>query len=178
MACALTFGLSGCRHKRVLPPLPPIAEPVDLAQLPSADPPAMIQPPDVTLPPIPIATGPSPRRERRRKTTPTTQNASGSTQTPAADTPAAVSSDDAAIGALSLGGEANPRAQREAADTIGSIDKRLNALPAPRVDEEKAQVSRIKNFLRQAQDALTSGDIEGATTLATKAKLLLDDLQK
>ena len=47
-----------------------------------------------------------------------------------------------------------------------------------KVDAEKAQISKIRNFQRQAQEALTSGDLEGAKTLATKAKLLLDDLEK
>ena len=47
-----------------------------------------------------------------------------------------------------------------------------------KTDEQKAQVSKVKNFLKDAQDALKSGDAEGAKTLATKAKLLLDDLEK
>jgi ribosomal protein S20 len=39
-------------------------------------------------------------------------------------------------------------------------------------------VSKVRNFWKDAQDALKSGDAEGAKTLATKAKLLLDDLEK
>ncbi len=39
-------------------------------------------------------------------------------------------------------------------------------------------MSKIKNFQRQAKQAMSSGDAEGAKTLATKAKLLLDDLDK
>jgi len=36
----------------------------------------------------------------------------------------------------------------------------------------------VRNFRKDAQEALKSGDAEGAKTLATKAKLLLDDLEK
>jgi ribosomal protein S20 len=61
---------------------------------------------------------------------------------------------------------------------IASIEKRLNALSAQQTDEQKAQVSKVKNFLKDSQEALKSGDAEGAKTLATKAKLLLDDLEK
>jgi len=61
---------------------------------------------------------------------------------------------------------------------IAANEKRLNALPIQVSDEQKAQISKVKNFQRQAQEALNSGDAEGAKTLATKAKLLLDDLTK
>jgi hypothetical protein len=163
----------------MLPPLPPVINPVELVQVPQKDPAPMIQAPDVQLPAVPVATGASPRHERRRRTVPAGQNPAGTPQTPAVDAaPPAASPEETAIGALSLGGEANPRAQQEAAELIESIDKRINGLDAQKVDAEKGQVSRIKNFQRQAQGALNSGDVEGAKTLATKAKLLLDDLQK
>jgi hypothetical protein len=61
---------------------------------------------------------------------------------------------------------------------IASIQNRLSNLSANKVRQERSQVSRIRNFRRQAQDALNSGDVEGAKTLATKARLLLDDLEK
>jgi hypothetical protein len=89
-----------------------------------------------------------------------------------------MSPEETAIGALSLGGEANPRSQQEAAELLSSVERRLSGLPTSKAKAEKAQVSRIINFQRQAQAALDSGDAEGAKTLATKAKLLLDDLEK
>jgi hypothetical protein len=87
-------------------------------------------------------------------------------------------SESAAIGALTSGGETYSKSQQEAADMIAANEKRLNALPIQVSDEQKAQISKVKNFQRQAQEALNSGDAEGAKTLATKAKLLLDDLTK
>jgi len=91
---------------------------------------------------------------------------------------AAPAPEETAIGALTAGGEANPQTKQEAADLITSSEKRLNALPAQKAEDEKAQVSKVKNFLKDAQEALKTGDAEGAKTLATKAKLLLDDLEK
>ena len=88
------------------------------------------------------------------------------------------SPEETAIGALTAGGEANPQTKQEAADLITSSEKRLNSLPPQKAEDEKAQVSKVKNFLKDAQEALKTGDAEGAKTLATKAKLLLDDLEK
>jgi ribosomal protein S20 len=86
--------------------------------------------------------------------------------------------EDTAIGALTAGGEANPQTKQEAADLITWSEKRLNALPAQKAEDERAQVSKVRNFLKDAQEALKTGDAEGAKMLATKAKLLLDDLEK
>jgi ribosomal protein S20 len=86
--------------------------------------------------------------------------------------------DTVEIGELTAGGAANPQAQQAAADLVASIEKRLNGLSAQTVRRQRTQVSRIRNFWQQAQAALSSGDVEGAKTLATKANLLLDDLQK
>lgn len=175
--CAvLTCGLSGCMHlqkRPKVPVLPPVLTPIELERLPPPENPPLVDTPVVELPPIPVAAAAaSPRRERRRiaptKAVPAPEEASPE---PATDT-------TVAIGELTAGGAANPQAQQEAADLIASIEKRLNALSAQTVRRQRAQINRVRNFWRQAREALNSGDTEGATTLATKAKLLLDDLEK
>jgi hypothetical protein len=83
-----------------------------------------------------------------------------------------------AIGALSTGGDATPQSQQQAQDLIASILRRIAALPANIADAQKRQVRQVRNFIDQAQKALSSGDAEGARNLATKAKLLMDDLEK
>lgn len=177
LTCVLSYGLSGCRHKAVVPPLPAITQPVELVDVPRSSPPPMVEPPQITLPPVPMASGAHPRRERKRRAP--NAPASPGAEAEATSSPAATASPETtAIGSLSLGGVANPRAQQEAADLIGSIERRLNSLSAQKAEAEKSQVSRIRNFEHQAQEALNSGDVEGAKTLATKAKLLLDDLEK
>jgi|UPI00047EF2E4 hypothetical protein len=178
-ACVLTIGLTGCRHKHVLPPLPPVAPAMVLLKPPAPDPPPMIPLEQIDLPPVPVASsGGTPRRERRRKTTTQPSAATGASSVTAVDTPPPASPEETAIGALSLGGEASPQAQQEAADLLASIDRRLAGLPSSKKSADRAQISRIRNFGRQAQEALKSGDVEGAKTLATKARLLLDDLER
>lgn len=179
LSCAMAIGLAGCRHKPVLPPRAAVIQPVAVLRSPEPDPPPMIPLVKVDLPPVPMASGATPRRERRRRSTSQSAVTNSPANAPAdtATAPAAPPEADP-IGSLSLGGEASPRAQQEAADMIASIEQRISALPNGKARQERAQVSRIRNFRRQAQEALNSGDVEGAKTLATKARLLLDDLEK
>jgi hypothetical protein len=171
------FALSGCRHRPQIAPLPPIQTPVELVEIPASENPPVLDVPQVKLPPEPTAAAAARLRRERRKvvakvapTTPAAPPTQAVTTEPDADT--------AAIGALTAGEEANPQTKQAAAELIASIEKRLNSLPAQTTEEQKAQISKVRNFWRDAQDALKSGDAEGAMTLATKAKLLLDDLEK
>jgi hypothetical protein len=126
----------------------------------------------VNLPPMPIAAAAAtPRRERRRV-------APKSATAPVEEAAPEPAAEDAGIGDLTAGGAANPQAQHEAASLIHTIELRLKGLPTQTARRQRAQVNRVRNFWKQAQDALSSGDVEGATTLATKANLMLDDLEK
>jgi ribosomal protein S20 len=136
----------------------------------------MVETPHIGLPPVPVASNAKPKRERKKPPVKATPAPEPPTQLASA-TPAH-SPEETAIGALTAGGEENPQTKQEAADLITSSEKRLNALTPQKAEDEKAQVSKVKNFLKDAQEALKSGDAEGAKTLATKAKLLLDDLEK
>jgi hypothetical protein len=78
---------------------------------------------------------------------------------------------------LSAGGDSAAQSQQQARDLIASLVKRIAALSAKTISAEKRQVSQVQNFIRQAQRALDSGDADGAKNLATKAKLLMDDLE-
>jgi molybdopterin converting factor small subunit len=82
------------------------------------------------------------------------------------------------VGALTAGGDAEPAEQQKASESISEVEKRLAGLSAATLETQKDGVARVRNFLRQANDALKNGDADGALTLATKAKLLLDDLLK
>jgi hypothetical protein len=173
----LTVGLSGCMHlhkRPKVPVLPPVLTPIPLETIPGPLSPPMLTAPAVELPPMPIATAAaSPRKERKRVAPKTAATA------PVEDTaPQPAPDEAAAIGDLTAGGAANPQAQEEAASLIRLIQKRVSGLSAQTARKQHAQINRVQNFRRQAQDALKSGDVEGATTLATKANLLLDDLDR
>jgi ribosomal protein S20 len=174
----LAIGLAGCRHKPQLAPLPPVLTPVALLDIPEPENLPMVEVPPEKLPPVPIsADAGKPKRKKKQapKVVTPPEPAPG---TQIASTAPVPSPEETAIGALTAGGETNPQTKQEAADLIASIEKRLNALPAQKADEQKAQVSKVRNFWKDAQEALKTGDAEGAKTLATKAKLLLDDLEK
>jgi len=172
----LTVGLGGCRRRAQVVILPGILTPVALEEIPEPENLPTIEVQQTNLPPVPaVASAGTPKRERKKpapKTAPVPEPVQIASVAPP------LSPEETAIGALTPGGETNPQTKQEAADLITSSEKRLNALPTQKAEEEKAQVSKVKNFLKDAQDALKTGDAEGAKTLATKAKLLLDDLEK
>lgn len=155
LVCALVLGLGGCRHKPVVPVLPPISQPMELATLPSPRTLPVIEPVVPHLPPVPIASAAAHPRTRRRRPAAIATAPTPSQAVDAPEAPAQTAAEVTAIGALSSGGDLNSHAQQEATDLIGSVDRRLNALPAQKVESEKTEISKIRNFQRQAQEALT-----------------------
>ena len=84
-----------------------------------------------------------------------------------------------AIGQLTTGDSAlGERTKHEAADLIGATQQGLGGIKRPLSNDEKATAAQIHNYLKQAQQALDNGDADGAHLLATKAKVLLDELTK
>ena len=81
-----------------------------------------------------------------------------------------------AIGQLSSGDGSDLRSQTDA--SIQSTDRALKQITRPLSDTEKKTAAQITEFLKQARSALGSGDVDGAHTLALKAKVLLDQLTK
>jgi hypothetical protein len=69
----------------------------------------------------------------------------------------------------------NSGSRQQASDLIDSTQRGVNGLRNLNGDQSKT-VARIRSFLDQAQRALHNGDLDGAHTLATKAKTLLDEL--
>ena len=172
VCCALTlsFVLSGCRHKPVRSPLPiGVLAPVDLEMPPADDnPPTIAELPPPDLGQLPSPPPPSPPRRRPAP--------------PKENEPTQVASNDAAatlaIGALSAGGDDTSHSAQQVQDLINTVLKRVSALSSDTASAQRREVRQVRNFLDQAQKALKSGDAEGANTLATKATLLMDDVEK
>ena len=170
LCLVLTGGLAGCHHKTLRSALPQGAlAPVDLEEPEAPEslpmiaelPPPELGPPSPAPPPRPVP--------RRRPPTPKED-----TQPPTQVASAA----PLVIGDLTTGGDAAPQSQQQARDLIASIGKRIAALPKKTLDGQKKQVSEVRHFLEQAEKALNTGDADGAMNLATKAKVLMDDLEK
>jgi hypothetical protein len=165
-------GLGGCR-RRVLRPVLPLGSlaPIELEAATDPDSLPLIE--SVPLPELGPLPPPPPAKPVPKKTPATKEEAQPPVQAAAAPESAAL-----AIGVLSIGGDAALQSQQTARDLIAAITKRIAALPSRIADASKEQVRQVRHFLDQAQQALNSGDAEGATNLATKAKLLMDDLEK
>lgn len=172
LGCA---AITGCHHKTKVAPPPPLPPPAPVALVPA---PESVTPPQVqSVPEPPIPAMPAPQKVKRKKKKPAVVVA------PAATAPVEVASNTPpapvnVVGALSAGGDAASGEKEKAVESINEVEKRLTGLPASTLEAEKEGVVRVRNFLRQAHDALKSGDADGALTLATKAKVLLDDLAK
>jgi hypothetical protein len=81
-----------------------------------------------------------------------------------------------AIGNLSTGDPASSRYQTE--DSIAAVERGLNGINRPMNDTEQKTAGQIREYLKEAKAALTSGDTDGAHTLTEKAKALLAELTK
>ncbi|QEE29499.1 hypothetical protein FTW19_16740 [Terriglobus albidus] len=137
------------------------------ADIPAPPPPA---PPKQEEPQHP----PKTQGRRRPQTQPTTTpppTQSASTGTPAPDTASV-------IGELSTGGDTSAQARQQAAELIAATQRRLEGLSGSVAGSHKTAVDQIKDFLLKAREALKAGDVDGANTLTTKAKLLLDDIAR
>jgi hypothetical protein len=170
--------------KGTLPP-PDTTQQQEKSETPLASP---LPPPSAQSVPLPP---PTPKKVRKKpkpapsKSTDTTQTAVGTSgSTPAANgaTAQAASSPGGSgspIGQLTTGDSAlGERTKHETADLIGGTQQGLNGIKRSLSTDEQVTASQIRTFLKQAQQELDSGDTDGAHTLATKAKLLLDELTK
>ena len=188
-ALLLPVLVGGCHHRTVQPIVLPQTTPVPLANEP-VSPPLLSEPPKPKLPEVPVAEAATkPKRVRRKAKAPPTvavavtpppvaAEAHAPTTEAGAATAAGERESAAAIGALTVGGEQDGKTKQDAAELIAANERRLNALPADVAKGQATLVAKVRNFQRDAQQALGSGDVEGARTLATKGKLLLDDLEK
>ncbi len=194
-ALLLCVALAGCHHQAKP------SQPSGQTQTPNI---FVKAPEEATLPPMQADPPPTltdakpaavaeevkPKKKPKRQTPPSSPgnaapaNGAGSAVTASTTPPAPangsapVPAEDSTLGALSPGGDADPKQQQEVAEKISGVDKRIADLPTATADKEQKQIAKVKLFLKEASDALKSGDVEGAKILATKAELLLDDLQK
>jgi hypothetical protein len=168
--CAfLAIGLAGCGHKQMKVHIP-VTSPVDLETL-AATTEGDIDP--IPQPELAPLTWPEPAKPPVRRRVPPREDASGAPQ-PGSDTPGPA---ELAIGALTSGGDATPQSQQQARDLIASVDRRITTLPAKVADAQKPQLRQVRKFLDDAKQALNTGDADGATNLANKAKVLMDELE-
>ncbi len=179
MVATLSFALVGCRHKQQVAAiaLPP-PTPVPLEKTPEPNSPPLVATVPLQPAPQPSVTPPKKIRKPKKKAAPVVV-----APVPGIPPPAEVASSGPlpeanVIGALTPGGESGPEKQKEASDLISDLQKRVAGLSKDVRSKQREGLERVKLFQRQAEMALKGGDADGAVTLATKAKLLLDELVK
>ncbi len=172
----LPFFLTACIHKqqaKVQPLAPPI---VDNPPPPPSTADPNLPPPVITIPneptvPLPTPPKQQPKHRKPKNTQPQQQPTPPSTQEAANVAP---NPSVSAIGELSSG---DPGVSRQGtSDQIASTERGLNNITRPLSDNEQKIAAQIRDFLKQARAALTSGDLDGAHTLASKAAVLLKEL--
>jgi len=97
------------------------------------------------------------------------------TDNPPAPAPEAETPGVSAIGQLSSGDPSEQR--RETEDSIAATERGLHGIGRSLSTQEQKTARQIREFLKQAREALISGDVDGAYTLAAKAKVLLGELR-
>lgn len=177
-AWVLPWFLTGCWfHRNEKPPAPAVAPKV--AANGSTPQPTPEPPPELTIPTkprvsesrLPYESTRQPSKHKKQAVVspaPDTQPQQASSVSP----PLAVN----AIGQLSTGDPAGARQATE--NSLNDIERGLNGISRQFDDQELTTASHIREFLKQAREALRSGDVDGASTLAAKAKVLLQELTR
>lgn len=167
-ACAVvTLLLAGCSHKQIRAHIPvPLPVALDVGEQPQSE----IEP--VPEPEVGPFQWPEPPRPPVRRKPPPREDAGGVPPTEPATQP------ELSIGMLSPGGEASAQSQQQARDLIASTERRITSLPQRLANTQRSQVRQARNYLDESKKALNTGDAGGAMNLATKAKLLMDELER
>lgn len=181
---ATTATIVGCRHHintiNVLPPpshpveKPPVVPLATEGNIPTLAAPAS---PDVVLG---GAVAPAPHKREWRSRADGSSSDAKNNSANAAENAAAGGEPSTAtpIGQLS----AAPNTQSLPGKTsieqeINSIQKQLDGIHRALNVSEQKTASQIRTFLAKASNALQAGDLDGAHTLAVKARVLLNELQ-
>ena len=170
LSLGAAMSLAGChRNPKVVSAATPPPPPVEMVSVPPPSHPTEPIPeePVIASPELPLTVPPvrRPQPPRRRPApAPPTQTA-------------VVAPPPMDLGNLTTGGEStNTSLLNETDDLLRTQRRRLAAISAATIALHTQQVEQARLFLKQATDAWTKQDIEGARTLATKAKVVLDEV--
>jgi ribosomal protein S20 len=173
VAWLLPLLLTACFHKTPQTQVQPLAPPIEDAPPLKPEPsPTDLPPPVVTAPnqqPSDANAQPQPAPKppvRHKKPAPPASTQQASNGSPGVS----------AIGQLSSGDPTE--LQQQAMNSITAIERGLNSISRNLNGQEQKTAAQIREFLKHARTALASGDVDGAQTLAAKAKVLLGELSQ
>lgn len=181
----LAMSLSGCQKQAKAPvqpqaeaPILPPSKMVYIPNLPALPPPSL---PDVAVATTPPET-PEPvhsRKVTRHKSSVARSDAQGTekNEQPATQAGNNAATDASPIGQLSSTEETVSSQGRQSIERqITDTENGLNGIKRALSSDEQLTSTQIKTFLTKAKQALAENDLDGAQTLADKAKVLLQEL--
>jgi outer membrane biosynthesis protein TonB len=186
----LAVFMAGCRHKaKVAPPPAAQAPAVPLSTVAAGVPPPRLPQPNLPKvnPPGTQTAAPEekpkphkPAHHKPKHTVEPEPTPAKDQSTPATEQAATGEGNGMSpIGQLSAAGEStNAPRRHQILDEINSTESGLNDIKRPLSRDEQTTAAQIRTFLAKATDALNQEDLDGAHTLVTKAKVLLDELKK
>jgi len=166
--------LTACFHRTHPSRLQPYAPPISSVPKPTTS--AVDLPPSATtIPSQPVATDAEvalPQKPTKHKKAANKNTQQAANPAPPPNEVPGVS----AIGQLSSGDPTDLR--RETVESIATIERGLIGINRQLSDAEQKTAVQIREYLKQAREALETGDVDGAHTLAAKAKVLLSELNQ
>ncbi len=165
---AAAIAADRCFHKKQVAQNQPVAPPIEDTTPPRPEP-ANLPPPVVSIPEQSQQQQITPPSEPVKKPAKHKKPANPNTQV-ASNTMPPVS----AVGNLTTNDPPNLRQSTDA--LIQQTEKSLNGISRQLNYQEQKTAAQIREYIKHAREALTAGDVDGASNLATKAKLLLDEL--
>lgn len=103
---------------------------------------------------------------------------------PAADAVAATSPDTPGdetkgiLGQLSTGSSVTSKDRDRVVSEIEHQDERMTQARSRQIESDAAVLLQVDAFLKKARLAIANSDVDGANTLTTKARVLLDELEQ
>ena len=179
VALVLVLALTACHNKNQVQNQPPLAPPIeDTPPPPPSKAPADLPPPVIT---VPQQAQPATQAQTTTPPPPPPPKPKHHKPKPADQGNAEVAQNNGEP-QVSAEGSFTPMEpadlRKQTSDSITETEKGLNAITRKLSDQEQKTKDQILEFLKQAKTALTSGDVDGAHTLALKAKVLLGELNQ
>lgn len=174
-ALVLLLALTACHNKNQVQNQPPLAPPIeDAPPPPPSKAPTNLPPPVITVP------QPAQPTTQAQQTPPPPPPKPKKHKPKAADQEKTEVAQNDAAPKVSAEGNLSPAEpadlRQETSDSITQTEKGLNAITRQLNDQEQKTRDQILEFIKQAKTALSTGDVDGARTLALKAKVLLSEL--
>ena len=179
----LPLFVCACEHKTVVTQVQPLAPPIEDTPPPKTDaalPEKLsVQEPKTfpTQPPPKVVVKPEETAKKPKKKSPKPAPPAPAVAAPAQNTQVATEAPPAEVSAIGTLTSGEPDVQKsQTQNAIADVEKGLNQVNRKLSDGEEKTVAQIREYLKQARAALSTNDVDGANTLAKKAKFLLSEL--